>query len=163
MRSRLTFRMGTAITAGLMSFAALPAQSRSMPAPKRQPTPAEVVAEHLAAFNACDWNRLMAQFPENVEFFSPNGAVVRGREALGKMFAKVVKPPSQGGTCGLTITPEHTFVVGETVNVQWRAEAPFLAEPYRGADAYETHDGLMAAQVTTFDQSALKMKASKGP
>ena len=151
------------MTAGLMSFAVITAQSRSMPAPKRQPTPAKVVAEHLAAFNACDWNRLMAQFPENVEFFSPNGAVVRGREALGNMFAKVVKPPSHGGTCGLTITPEHTFVVGETVNVQWRAEAPFLAEPYRGADAYETHDGLMAAQVTTFDQSALKMKASKGP
>jgi SnoaL-like domain len=163
MRSRLTFRMGTAMMAGLMSFAAVTAQTRSMPPAKRQPTPNKVVEEHLAAFNACDWNRLMAQFPENVEFFSPNGGVVRSRKALGQMFAKVVKSPSQGGTCGLTITPEHIFVVGETINVQWRAEAPFLAEPYRGADAYETHDGLMAAQVTTFDQSALKMKASKGP
>ncbi|HEX4166555.1 MAG TPA: nuclear transport factor 2 family protein [Bryobacteraceae bacterium] len=102
----------------------------------------------------------MAQFPDNVEFFSPNGQVVRGRSALGKMFAQVMKPPAQGGTCGLSITPEHIFVVGETVNVQWRAEAPFLTEPYRGADAYETHDGLMAAQVTTFDAAALKMKAS---
>jgi hypothetical protein len=46
--------------------------------------------------------------------------------------------------------------------VQWRAEASFLAEPYRGADAYEMHDGLMAAQVTTFDQSELKMKKSQG-
>jgi hypothetical protein len=45
--------------------------------------------------------------------------------------------------------------------VQWRADAPFLAEPYRGADAYETKDGLMAAQVTTFDASALKMKSTK--
>jgi hypothetical protein len=154
--------MGTAMTAGLMSFAAITAQTRSMPTIRRQPTPKKVVEEHLAAFNACDWNRLMAQFPENVEFFSPNGAVVAGRKALGEMFANVVKPPSQGGTCGLTITPEHIFVVGETVNVQWRAEAPFLAEPYRGADAYETHDGLMAAQVTTFDQSALKMKPAEG-
>ncbi len=102
----------------------------------------------------------MAQFPDNVEFFSPDGAVVKGRQALGEMFAKVVKPPSEGGTCGLKVTPEHTFVVGETVNVQWRAEAPFLAETYRGADAYETHDGLMAAQVTTFDASALKMKTA---
>jgi hypothetical protein len=155
------FRMATAMTAGLMSFAGINAQTRSMPAMRRQPTPKKVVEEHLAAFNACDWNRLMAQFPENVEFFSPNGAVVRGRKALGEMFAKVVKPPSQGGTCGLTITPEHILVVGETVNVQWRAEALFLAEPYRGADAYETHDGLMAAQVTTFDQSALKMKSAE--
>jgi SnoaL-like domain len=163
MRSQLTLSVGMAMTAGLITFAVINAQTRSMPVVRRQPTPNKVVEEHLAAFNACNWNRLMAQFPENVEFFSPNGAVVRGREALGNMFAKVVKPPSQGGTCGLTITPEHIFVVGETVNVQWRAEAPFLAEPYRGADAYETHDGLMAAQVTTFDQSALKMKASKGP
>ena len=163
MRSTFAFGMGTATIAGLITFAVIDAQTRSMPVMRRQPTPKKVVEEHLAAFNACDWNRLMAQFPENVEFFSPNGAVVRGRKALGEMFAKVVKPPSQGGTCGLTITPEHIFMVGETVNVQWRAEAPYLAEAYRGADAYETHDGLMAAQVTTFDQSALKMKASNGP
>jgi hypothetical protein len=74
------------------------------------------------------------------------------------MFAQVVKKPAEAGTCGLHITPEHTFVVGETVNVQWRMDAPFLAEPYRGADAYETRDGLMAAQVTTFDRAALKWK-----
>jgi hypothetical protein len=167
MKTQCTFRMVTAVTAGVVSLAALGAQSRSLPALKRQvssgqPSPEKVVEEHLAAFNACDWNRLMAQFPDNVEFFSPHGAVVRGRKALGEMFAHVVKPPSEGGTCGLRITVEHTFLVGETVNVQWRAEAPFLAEPYRGADAYETHDGLMAAQVTTFDQSELKMKGVAG-
>ena len=100
----------------------------------------------------------MAQFPDNVEFFGPNGQKVIGRKALGEMFAKVVKQPAQGGTCGLKITAEHMFVVGDTVNVQWRADAPFLAEPYRGADAYETKDGYMAAQVTTFDGAALKMK-----
>ena len=92
------------------------------------------------------------------EFFAPGGQVVRGRQAFGEMFAKVVQPPSKGGTCGLKVTPEHTFVVGETVNVQWGAEAPFLTRPYRGADAYETHDGLMAAQVTTFDAAQLPMK-----
>lgn len=147
------------LTAALISSRASP-QSAVLPARKRQPTPEKVVAEHMAAFSACDWKRLMAQFPDKVEFFAPNGMVVKGRQALGEMFAKVVKPPSQGGTCGLKVTAEHTFVVGETVNVQWRAEAPFLLEPYRGADAYETHDGFMAAQVTTFDAAALKMKPS---
>ena len=146
------------LAATVLAGGALFAQQAMLPARKRQPTPEKVVTEHLAAFSSCDWNRLMAQFPDHVEFFSPNGEVVKGREALGRMFAQVVKPPSQGGTCGLKITPEHIFVVGETVNVQWRADAPFLAEPYRGADAYETHDGLMAAQVTTFDAAALKMK-----
>jgi hypothetical protein len=134
------------------------AQSSPLPARVRQPTAAKVVSEHMAAFNACDWKRLMAQFPDDVEFFAPNGVTVRGRKALGEMFAKVVKPPAQGGTCGLNVTTEHTFVVGDVINVQWRADAPFLAEPYRGADAYETKDGLMAAQVTTFDAAALKMK-----
>ena len=162
MKRRWIFGFIATLSACFVAFRVSSAEPGALPPRKRQPTPEKVVQEHLAAFNACDWNRLMAQFPDNVEFFSPNGSVVRGRAALGDMFAKVVKPPSQGGTCGLKITPEHTFIVGETVNVQWRADAPFLAEPYRGADAYETHDGFMAAQVTTFDQAALKMTKSVG-
>jgi hypothetical protein len=138
---------------GMTAIAAEP-----LPPLVRQPTPQKVVSEHMAAFSACDWKRLMQQFPENVEFFSPNGVTVRGREALGKMFAQVVKKPSQGGTCGLKVTIEHEFSVGDTINVQWRADAPFLTESYRGADAYETKDGFMAAQVTTFDAAQLKMK-----
>ena len=135
------------------------AQTRTMPPQKRQATPQKVVEEHMAAFSACDWNRLMAGFAENAEFFAPNGDTTKGRVALGKMYAQVVKHPPEGGTCGLKVTAEHIFVVGETVNVQWRADASFLAQPYRGADAYETHDGLMAAQVTTFDQAALKVRS----
>jgi hypothetical protein len=145
------------LAAGFITDSAF-AASPALPKQIRQPTPAKVVAEHLAAFSACDWKRLLQQFPDNVEFFSPNGVTVRGRKALGEMYAQVVKPPAQGGTCGLKITIEHEFVMGDVINVQWRADAPFLAEPYRGADAYETKGGLMAAQVTTFDAAALKMK-----
>ncbi|HMF76137.1 MAG TPA: nuclear transport factor 2 family protein [Bryobacteraceae bacterium] len=126
---------------GMTAFAA--GQTGPLPPRVRQATPEKVVSEHMAAFNACDWKRLMAQFPDNVEFFAPNGETVKGRKALGEMFAKVVKKPSEGGTCGLKVTVEHTFTVGDTINVQWRADAPFLAEPYRGADAYETKDGFM--------------------
>ena len=145
---------------GLLCFFAAEAQVPNLPAQKRQANAQKVVEEHMAAFSACSWNRLMAGFADDVEFFAPNGSVVKGRKALGEMYLQVVKPPSQGGTCGLKVTSEHVFVVGDTVNVQWRADAPFLAEPYRGADAYETHDGLMAAQVTTFDAAALKMKSA---
>jgi hypothetical protein len=141
-----------------LSLLCVPLVAQTMPPLKRQPTPAKVVEEHMAAFSGCDWPRLMAQFPENVEFFGPNGQVVRGKAALGQMFAQVVKPPSQGGTCGLKVVAEHTFVVGDTINVQWRADSPLLKEPYRGADAYETHDGLMAAQVTTWNPAELKWK-----
>jgi hypothetical protein len=142
----------------VLTFLCLPLLAQTMPPLKRQPTPAKVVEEHMAAFSSCDWSRLMAQFPDNVEFFGPNGQVVRGKKALGQMFAQVVKPPSQGGTCGLKITAEHTLAVGDVINVQWRADSPLLKESYRGADAYETHDGLMAAQVTTWNPDALKWK-----
>src|SRR5271156_531621 len=88
-----------------LSLFCAPLVAQTMPQLKRQPTPAKVVEEHMAAFSACDWPRLMAQFPDNVEFFGPNGQVVRGKVALGQMFAEVVKPPSQGGTCGLKVVP----------------------------------------------------------
>ena len=114
--------------------------------------------EHMAAINACDWKRILAQDPEDVEIFSPDGVLAQGRQAVGVMFAQVVRPFREGGICGLKFTAEHTQKVGDTLNVQWRADAPFLAQPYRGADAYETKDGLMQAQVTTFKREDLKTK-----
>jgi SnoaL-like protein len=133
-------------------------QAPKMPPLKRQATAEGVVKEHMAAINACDWNRILAQDPADVEIFSPDGIVAEGREAVGAMFAQVVKPFREGGICGLKFTVEHTQKVGDTLNVQWRADAPFLAQPYRGADAYETRDGLMQAQVTTFKREDVKAK-----
>ena len=132
--------------------------AKSLPPLKRFKTPQAVVDEHLAAINACDWTRIMAQYPSEVEFFLPGGQVVKGREAVGELFRNFFKPVKEGGLCGLKFETEHAFTVGDTVNVQWRGTAPFLAEPYRGADAYVTKDGLMYAQVTTFDGTQLKMK-----
>jgi hypothetical protein len=157
MRIRISSALRTLpLALALLVAATLAAQT--MPPLKRQPTPAKVVEAHMAAFSNCDWTRLMEQFPDNVEFFGPNGQVIRGKAALGAMFAQVVKPPSQGGTCGLKVVAEHTFVVGDVINVQWRADSPLLKAPYRGADAYETHDGLMAAQVTTWNPAELQWK-----
>jgi len=147
-------------SAALVSLAAAAAlaQQPKFPPLQRQPAAEAVVKEHMAAINACDWKRILAQDPPDVEIFSPDGVVAKGREAVGAMFAQVVKPFSKGGICGLKFTVEHTQTVGDTLNVQWRADAPFLAQPYRGADAYETKDGLMQAQVTTFKREDLKTK-----
>jgi hypothetical protein len=134
------------------------AQQAKLPPLKRRPTAEAVVEEHMAAINACDWNRILAQDPADIEIFSPDGVVAKGREAVGAMFAQLVRPFREGGLCGLKFTAEHTQKVGDTLNVQWRADAPFLAEPYRGADAYETKDGLMQAQVTTFKREDVKTK-----
>jgi hypothetical protein len=134
------------------------AQTEELPPIQRQADAQAVVDEHLTAINACDWTRLMAQYPPEVEFFLPGGQVVQGREAVGELFRDFVRPATEGGLCGLNFVTEHAFTVGDTINVQWRATADFLAEPYLGADAYVTQDGLMYAQVTTFRADEIKMK-----
>jgi hypothetical protein len=157
MKSDLFF----AITHRLLPFAcavSIVASAQTLPPKKPQPTPQKVVEEHVAALNACDWKRLMAQYDDDMTFLSKDGAMVRGREAIGQMFQKALMLPSKGGQCGMKLIPEQTIVVGDTVNVVWRAEAPFFAEPYRGSEAFETRNGLLVLQVTTWDPAAIKMK-----
>jgi len=159
---RLTSR--NAIVLGVFATAVYAAQllaqttAADLPPIQKRATPQAVVDEHLEAINKCDWKRLMAQYPATVEFFLPGGQVVKGRNAVGDLFRNFVKPAKDGGLCGLKFTTEHAFTVGDTINVQWRATADFLLEPYLGADAYVTKDGLMFAQVTTFRSDEIKMK-----
>jgi hypothetical protein len=134
------------------------AKSKPLPPLKPMKTPADVVKEHLEAINECNWERAMAQYPAEVQFFLPGGRVVKGREAVGELFSNFFRPAKEGGLCGLKFEVENTFPVGDTINMSWRATADFLAEPYRGADAYVTKDGLMWAQVTTFDANQLKKR-----
>jgi hypothetical protein len=129
-----------------------------LPPLKRQESPEAVVAEHLAALNACDWNRLMAQYPPSVHFFLPGGVVIVGRQAVGQLFLGFCKSRAEGGNNGLIFTPQQTFKVGNTINTQWSANASFLTAPYLGADAYVTKHGLMYAQVTTFGAPPLPYK-----
>jgi SnoaL-like domain len=136
---------------------ALAADPMKLPPNKKQPSVQKVVDEHVDALNKCDWNRLMAQYPDDVEIHLPDGQVIKGRQKVGDLFAGFCKPRPDG-LKGLKFTPESSFRVGDTLNVQWRAEADFLAEPYKGSDAYVTRGGLMAAQVTTFDGTKLKFK-----
>jgi hypothetical protein len=148
----------SSLTLAALTTTAAGWQPAGMPPLRRLQSPQAVVDEHLDAINKCDWQRLMAQYPPEVQFFLPGGQVVRGREQVGDLFRTFVKPVKDGGLCGLKFDTEHSFIVGDTVNVQWRATADFLKEPYRGADAYVTKDGLMWAQVTTFDGAQLKTK-----
>lgn len=133
------------------------ADAMKLPALKKQPTVQKVIDEHIDALNKCDWNRLMAQYPKDVEIHLPDGQVIAGREKVGDLFSGFCKPRPDG-LKGLKFTAEKSFLVGNTLNVMWRAEADFLAEPYKGSDAYVTRGGLMAAQVTTFDGAKLKFK-----
>jgi hypothetical protein len=111
----------------------------------------ETYAEHIRVLNDCDWLGLMAQYPEDAEIHLAGGTVVKGRQAIGDLFAGfVLERPD--GNCGMTFTEESRLEVGNTENVQWVAEADFLQAPHRGSDAYVTDGQYMVAMVTTFGQ-----------
>ena len=120
----------------------------------RQPTPEAVVAEHIDALNECDVDRLMAQYPDDIKILLPGGVTTAGRDDVRALFEGFCQP-FPAGLAGLHFTELSSSKVHKTINAQWKAEACFLAEPYLGADAYETWSGLMAAQVTTFDGAEL--------
>ncbi len=69
----------------------------------------------------------MAQYDDDIVFLSKDGGIVSGRQAIGDMFTKALQPPAKGGQCGTKLIAEKTIVVGNTVNVIWRCEAPFFA------------------------------------
>ena len=86
----------------------------------------------------------------------PGGMVVIGRLDTAALFAGFVKPVADGGLCGIKFTEISRQVTGGTLAVTWEADAPFLAEPYQGSDAYITDDGLMVSMVSTFNGADLK-------
>ena len=62
-----------------------------LPEMKKQPSVEAVLDEHIDALNNCDWNRLLAQYPEDAQINLPGGAIVKGRAAIGDLFAGFCK------------------------------------------------------------------------
>ena len=120
----------------------------------RQPTAEAVVAEHVAALNECNVDRLMAQYPNTVAILVPGGVTVEGRTDVRTLFEGFC-----AGLGGMRFDVVKSWTFGKTINLQWVATAPFLAAPYYGADAYVTHAGLLESQVTTFDPAELQFVA----
>src|SRR6202453_5489563 len=86
-----------------------------LPDLKKQSSAQAVLDEHLAALNKCDWNRLMAQYPDDAQINLPNGAIVKGRPAIGDLFAGFCKDPKDGGLIGIHFLGEHSVAVGDTL------------------------------------------------
>jgi hypothetical protein len=151
--------IGIAVTLATLALVSrTEAADAQLPQIKTQPTPQAVLDEHLDALNKCDWNRLLAQYPDDAQIHVPNATVITGRKAIGDLFAGFCKDPKDGGLNGINFKVVQSTLIGTTFATHWIASAPFLAEPYNGSDAYITKDGLMQAMVTTFDGAALKMK-----
>ncbi len=154
MKSIVPIIFGLALAYGYSSANA----DMKLPEIKKQPTAQLVLDEHLEALNKCDWNRLVAQYPDDAQINLPGGAIAKGRVAIGDLFAGLCKDTKDGGLNGIHFEPADSVTIGDTLVTQWVATGPFLAEPYKGSDAYITKNGLMQTMVTTFDGAALKMK-----
>jgi hypothetical protein len=128
-----------------------------------QPTPAKVVAEHLAALNACDINRLMAQFPKTAVFGYAGGSMTAGRWAIRRLWEGFCMPPAQGGLRGLTFKTVKVWTVGGTLTFSWAVTAPFLTKPYYGTDVVVTQNGLIAVQVSTLNPALLPFTPAPAP
>jgi hypothetical protein len=125
----------------------------------REKTPYAVYDQHITALNNCDWRGLMQQYPDQYGLRQDGkGALVQGRLAAAATFAGFVKPHASGGLCGGKFTALSIQITDETVAVSWVFNAPFLAVPYYGADAYITDDGLLVSMVSTFNGNELQYK-----
>ena len=150
MQRRWTYRWIMAILATLSVTPRPQAAVMPLPEIRTHPTPQAVLDEHLDALNKCDWNRLVAQYPEDAQIHLLYGTIITGRKAFGELFAGFCKDPRDGGLNGINFKVVQSTLIG-TFATHWVATAPFLTEPYKGSDAYITKDGLMQATVTTFD------------
>lgn len=123
-----------------------------------QPGAIAVYEEHIRALNAGEWEGQLCQFPNSAEVHLKGGAVLRGREAIGRFIADGVRPRADGGVLGLQFSERSRLRVGDTLVVHWSADADFLVEPYLGSDAYVTDGRYMISMVTTFDPDGLVLR-----
>src|ERR1700676_708105 len=83
------------------------AADMQLPEIKTQPSPQAVLDEHLDALNKCDWNRLLAQYPDDAQINLPGGTIAKGRAAIGELFAGFCKDTKDGGLKGIHFESER--------------------------------------------------------
>ena len=80
--------------AAVVLVSSSPGWSQAMlPELKKQPNAQAVLDEHLDALSHCDWNRIVAQYPDDAQINLPGGTIVKGRQAIGDLFAEFCKDP----------------------------------------------------------------------
>jgi len=105
--------LGLSVAAPVIAIA-----QSALPEIKRQATAQAVLDEHMDALNHCDWNRIVAQYPDDAQINLPGGAVVSGRKAIGEMFAGFCKDSKDGGLKGINFKAEHSTTIGDTFATQ---------------------------------------------
>lgn len=116
-----------------------------------------VFNNHMMHLNRCNIQGMKEErVPETQVFVS--GAVIKGEKQVDALVDNFCKPRSEGGFRGMKFTEERVFIVGNMVSMQWVANAPFLAEPYRVVDAYATCGDKLLTILSDFDEKRMKFK-----
>src|SRR5919106_757946 len=95
-----------AIAAGVLFASSSGWSQAKLPELMKQPNAQAVLDEHIDALNHCDWNRLLAQYPDDAQIHLPGGMIVKGRQAIGELFVGFCKDPKEGGLKGMTFKVE---------------------------------------------------------
>src|SRR6202022_2583043 len=110
----------------LMGSTVVAQAEMKLPELKKQPTVQAVLDEHLDALNKCDWNRLVAQYPEDAQINLPGGTIAKGRAAIGELFAGFCKDAKDGGLKGIHFDAVISPTIGNTIETQGFAPRPFF-------------------------------------
>jgi uncharacterized protein (TIGR02246 family) len=102
----------------------------------------EVLQRHLRAFGAGDLEGILADYAPDAVFFTPDGSVHKGTEALRAAFKAVFAEWSKPGA---TFAMTHQAVEGSYAHIVWTAET--ADNVYETAsDTFVVNDGKIAAQ-----------------
>ena len=111
---------GIAFTLSILALATqTQAADLQLPEIKSQPNPQAVLDEHLDALNKCDWNRLLAQYPDDAQIHVLNGTVITGRKAIGDLFVGFCKDSKDGGLKGINFKVVQSTLIGNTFATHW--------------------------------------------
>lgn len=116
-----------------------------------------VFENHFKQLNMCSVQGLKNERTKDTQLFFGN-THIKGEKEVDQVFSDFCQPLQNGGLAGLNFTEQTAFVVGNVISVLWVADAPFLAEPYYGSDAYVTCGNKMLTIVSSFDGNELKFK-----
>lgn len=116
-----------------------------------------VFENHFVQLNACSVPGLKKERTPETKLFFGN-TLIEGEMEVDAVFSGFCKDREDGGLKGLKFTELKAFIVGNTINVLWEADAPFLSKPYLGSDAYVTCGNNMLTIVSSFDESELEFK-----
>ena len=112
MQRRWQYRWIMATLATLSVTPHAQAGEMQLPDIRTQPTPQAVLDEHLDALNKCDWNRLVAQYPEDAQIHLLNGTIITGRKADRRTVRRVLQGPKGRW-------PKRTQFQGRPEHVDW--------------------------------------------